>query len=218
MTLTIDVKVTNDLPRSMALRVGRMERAVKTAVAGATAQVKTAWRADVASKLGRRLSGAVRAEVYPKGDSSLNAAGLVWTKAPKIIGAHERGALIRSENGFWLAIPLPAAGPRRVGSKAITPALWEQKNGRVLQFIYKNGRSAQLVDTGKKAAGNVMVRKRVRGGFELSEPRQFKKRYVPIFALVPQVKLPKRLNLKAEAMKAGQSLPGRVRTAIGVVI
>lgn len=52
---------------------------------------------------------------------SLNAAALVWSNAPVIVGAHDTGPLIRSRNGFWLAIPTPATGKSTRGGR-ITPA------------------------------------------------------------------------------------------------
>lgn len=207
----IVVTVENNVPREMIARVGRMERAVKTAVAGATMQLKTAWRQDVASKLGGRLGNAVRAEVYPAGDSSLNAAGLVYAKAPKLIGAHERGAVIRAASGLWLAVPLPAAG--KSGRRGrITPDEWERRTGRRLRFVYRAGRNGLLVDDGTARRGAATVGR----GFKVA--RGFKNRTIPIFALVRQVKLPKRLNLKAAALAIGNGLPGRVRAAIGVAI
>jgi hypothetical protein len=57
---------------------------------------------------------------------SLNAAAVVWSKAPVIIGAHDAGALIRSKNGLWLAIPTASAAPRpRADGFPTHPALWE---------------------------------------------------------------------------------------------
>ena len=50
---------------------------------------------------------------------SLNAAAVVWSKAPLIIGAHDAGPLIRAKNGVWLAIPTPAAG-KALGGRRIT--------------------------------------------------------------------------------------------------
>jgi hypothetical protein len=60
--------------------------------------------------LGTRLANSIRLASFPKSGESLNAAALVWSNAPVIIGAHDTGPLIRSKNGFWLAIPTPAAG------------------------------------------------------------------------------------------------------------
>lgn len=58
--------------------------------------------------------------VCAKGNDSLSAAALVWSNAPVIVGAHDTGPLIRSRNGFWLAIPTPAAGKSTRGGR-ITP-------------------------------------------------------------------------------------------------
>ncbi|WP_442872968.1 DUF6441 family protein [Aurantimonas sp. C2-3-R2] len=58
----------------------------------------------------------MRSQNFPRSGESLDAAALVWSKAPVVIGAHDTGPLIRSKDGFWLAIPTPAAGkvpPRR---------------------------------------------------------------------------------------------------------
>jgi hypothetical protein len=56
-----------------------------------------------------------------------------------IIGAHDTGPLIRSKDGFWLAIPTPAAGKStrggRRGSAPTTPGEWEHRIGLRLRFI-----------------------------------------------------------------------------------
>ena len=46
--------------------------------------------------LGTRLGNSIRLATYPKGSESLNAAALVWSNAPVIVGAHDTGPLIRS--------------------------------------------------------------------------------------------------------------------------
>ena len=72
---------------------------------------KTAWRTQITgADLSVRLARTLRSEQFPRGKPSLNAAELVWSKAPVIVGAHDTGPLIRSETGFWLVIPSPAAG------------------------------------------------------------------------------------------------------------
>ena len=78
--------------------------------------------------LGARLGNSIRLATYPKGGESLNAAALVWSNAPVIVGAHDTGPLIRSRNGFWLAIPTPAAGKSTRGGR-ITPGEWERHMG-----------------------------------------------------------------------------------------
>ncbi len=74
-------------------------------------ELKVAWRAQiVGAGLGQRLARTIRSQVYPYSGQSLNAAVVVWTKAPVIVGAHDTGPLIRSRDGFWLVIRTPAAG------------------------------------------------------------------------------------------------------------
>ena len=55
-------------------------------------------------------------------------------QAPEVVGAHDRGETIRSKGGFWLAIPLPAAGKGPRG-KRMTPGLWEKLRGQRLRFV-----------------------------------------------------------------------------------
>lgn len=184
-------------------------RAAKQAMVGFAQGVKTDWRGQVVGAgLGTRLGNSIRSQAYPQAGNSLNAAALVWTRASKIVAAFEEGAVIRAQNGFWLAIPTQAAGRGR-GQK-LTPGMWESKNGRELDFVYRPGRPALLVDVGRKAKGNVMVRRRVRGGHKLSEPRTFRNRSVVMFILVPQVTLRKRLNLYASALRLAGGMPQRI--------
>lgn len=177
------------------------EGAVTGAVGDVTRQIKTAWRGQIrAAGLGNRLAGAIRSEAYPEayGDVSANAAGWVYTNADDIIGAHDEGSLIRSADGFWLAIPTEAAGPRVPGRKPPTPGDFERRTGQRLRFVYRPGRAGLLVAEGgtTRKRGNFSARKRLRlksGGFAKNVQT------VPIFILVPQVKLPKRLDLLGAA-------------------
>ena len=41
---------------------------------------------------------------------SAEAAAYVWSRAPKIVDAFDRGVVIRSGSGLFLAIPTAAAG------------------------------------------------------------------------------------------------------------
>ncbi len=85
--------------------------------------LKTAWRVQITGAgLGRRLANSIRSQTYPKAGESLNAAALVWSKAPVIVGAHDTGPLIRSKDGFWLAIPTEAAGKSACAAAGSPPA------------------------------------------------------------------------------------------------
>lgn len=216
--MKVTVEIDGDLDKLMRREVLAGERAVKAAMASAALALKADWRAQVTgSGLGARLANAVRHKVYPESGPSLNSAALVYAQpnrkptasAADLLDVFNRGAVISSSAGFWLAIPLPAAGSAGRGAR-MTPAMWEQKTGRKLTFIYRKGKPGLLVDIGIKRAGNVMVRRRVRGGTKLAEPTTFRNRTVPIFALVRQVKLPKRLNLYPAAERIAGAIPGNI--------
>lgn len=205
------VSVENDLPVYMKRQVEVGARAVTAGVSAATAQVKQGWRGQITSAgLGTKLAGSIRSAVYPKGQPSPNAAGLIWSKAPKLIASHNTGPLIRSRDGFWLAIPLPAAGKGPRGAR-ITPGQWEQRTGKRLRFVYRKGRTAFLVaENARLNKKNIAANK---GGKRRKDGILTGSQTIPIFVLVPQVKLRKRLNLESVARDAGLSLPARIRSA-----
>ncbi len=196
-------RIEGDLRLDMEaeIRVGRL--AALAAVAGVGAAIKENWRGQIASAgLGRRLGNSVRSEVYPKGAGSLNAAALVWSKAKKIVGAFETGVEIRARNARFLAIPLPAAGTSTRNGR-ITPGEWERRRGRSLQFIQRRRGGALLVDNGTVIRGPSNFG---RG----SVARGFRNRSVPIFVLVPRVRLQKRLGLLTAADRLANSMGARL--------
>jgi len=119
-----------------------------------------------------------------------------------IIGAHDTGPLIRSASGLWLAIPLPAAG-KALGGKRVTPGMWEQKTGMKLRFVYRRrGPSLLVADA---------VRLNTRGQAAVSKSKTGRGQVTaPIFILVRQIKLRKRLNLARDAERAAAAIPGSI--------
>lgn len=197
--MKLSVDITPNLIALMAAEIKAGEKAVSAATREAGTNLKSAWRAQITSAgLGQRLARTIRSEQFPKGQPSLNAAALVWSKAPKIIGAHDTGPLIRSKTGFWLAIPTPAAGKSARGGR-ITPGEWERRNGLRLRFIYRRRGPSLLVAEGRLNAKGRAVASRSKTGRGVAT--------VPIFLLVPQVKLRKRLDLARDAERAAAQLP-----------
>ncbi len=204
--LDLRVEVRGDVKSILTEERRAGARSVTRAMVGYAQSIKAAWRADITGAgLGTRLANTVRAQAYPQSRASMDAAALIWTRASKIVGAFERGATIRAQNGFWLAVPLPAAMKSGRGGR-ITPGEWESRTGRVLRFVYRPGRAALLVDDGRVKRG---ARTLGRDGFSRGA-RGFKNRTVPIFALVPQVTLRKRLNLYSSALRIAGGLPQRI--------
>ena len=200
--MKLETQIIGDIARIMDAEVKAGEKAVTTAMREAGTGLKTAWRGQITGAgLGRRLANSIRSQTYPKAGESLNAAALVWSKAPVIVGAHDTGPLIRSRDGFWLAIPLPAAGKGRRGAK-LTPGEWERRRGLRLSFVYRRSGPSLLVADGRLNTKGLGVASRSKSGRGRAT--------VPIFLLVPQVKLPKRLDLNRDAERALDSVPGLI--------
>jgi hypothetical protein len=198
----LKLDITPDLIAAMAAEIRAGEKAVTAATREAGNGLKTAWRAQITGAgLGQRLARTIRSERFPKGKPSLNAAALVWSKAPLIIGAHETGPLIRSKDGFWLAIPTTAAGKSSRGGR-ITPGEWERRTGLRLRFVYRRSGPSLLVAEGRLNTRGRAVASRSKSGRGVAT--------VPIFLLVPQVRLPKRLDLARDAERAQNSVPGLI--------
>ena len=200
MKLKLDIEP--DIVAMMQAEVAAGERAVTAAMREAGTGLKAAWRLQVTGAgLGTRLANTIRSQTFPKSGESLDAAALVWSQAPVIVGAHDTGPLIRSKDGFWIAIPLPAAGKSLRGGR-ITPGEWERRRGLRLRFVYRRSGPSLLVADGRLNNRGLGVASRSKTGRGRAT--------VPIFLLVPQVKLPKRLDLDRDADSVQGSLPGLI--------
>lgn len=200
--------LSGELDKIMADELKAAERAVTTGVRQATEGLKADLRMQItAAGMGQRLANTWRGEVYPKGKLSISAAGLVFSRAPTIVSAHDRGVTIRSKDGFWLAIPLPAAGKARRGKK-LTPGEWERLHGQRLRFVYRRGKPALLVAEQQRA------RQGKRGGFGRASDSALRSgrglASVPMFLLVPQVTL----NKKLDVAQAGQHWVNRLPSLV----
>lgn len=189
--MKLKLEISPDFVALMRAEIGAGEKAVSAAMRTAGSDLKSAWRAQITGAgLGTRLGNSIRLATYPKASDSLNAAALVWSNAPVIIGAHDTGPLIRSKGGFWLAIPTPAAGKSTRGGR-IAPGEWERRTGLRLRFIYRRRGPSLLVAAGRLNSKGRAVASKSKTGRGVAT--------VPIFLLVPQVRLRKRLDLAQDA-------------------
>jgi len=192
-----------DLAGMLEAEIKAGEHAVTSAMKSAGAELKQAWRQQITSAgLGHRLPRTIRNRTYPRGQDSIAAAAFVWSNAPEILNAHDRGALIRSKHGFYLAIPTEAAGKGRGGAR-LTPGEWEQRRGMRLRFIYRRNAPSLLVAEKARinTRGKAVASRSKTGRGQVS---------APIFILVPQVKLRKRLNLARDAERVAGFVPGLI--------
>lgn len=100
-----------DLGKALAKTEKDVERAVTSGMRDTADGLKQDLREDaVAAGLGERLSRTWRGKTFPEVDESAEAAAYIWSRAPKIADAFDRGVVISSARGLFLAIPTAAAG------------------------------------------------------------------------------------------------------------
>lgn len=197
-----------DLKKLMRQEFITAERAVTQGVREATDGLKLAMRRQVmASGLGPRMANTWRGDIYPKGQSSIRAAGLVYTRASKMMAGFEEAKAIRSKDGFWLAIPTPNAPKRGVGGGRISPSNFPEQRFGPLRFIYRrNGPSLLVAENLRpsvsRATGEVRGFRKAKTNRGLSS--------VVMFWLVPQVKMPKLIRFAEESAKWHDKLPGLI--------
>lgn len=195
-----------DLGKELRGTENAIERAVTSGMRDAADALKGELREQVVSAgLGDRLARTWRGKVFPEAGDSMEAAAFVWSRAPKLIDAFDRGVTIRSARGLFLAIPTLAAGAagRSESGKRerITPAGWERRTGMNLRFVYRRGRPSLLV------ADSARVTSR---GLASRNKRKTGDATVVVFILVPQVSLRKRLDVNSPAKKQAAHVPGYI--------
>jgi hypothetical protein len=161
---------------------------------------KTRLRGDVRRsgfEGAERLSKTWRGETYPKSGGSLQVAGLIYSKAPHIIAAHEQGATIHPVNGSrYLWIPTENVPRQGRGGKLMSPGTVEE---RFSDFDYipsnKPGVFLAVVEAVRRTT------KRGRQGLRRFSQARARRGDVAdtihMFTLVPMVRLPKRLKGRA---------------------
>lgn len=212
--MRLQAAIQGDLNALLKAELGAAERAVSAGIREATDGLKTELRGQITGAgLGTRLANTWRGEVYPKGQPSIGAAGYVWSKAPGIVGLYAEGAVIRSKQGLFLAIPTPAAGRFGDGRRKITPGTWERIHGLRLRFVYRRGSPSLLVADNVRLTkcGRAMANVGRRQGAAFT--RLSGRTTVPLFILVPQVTVRKRLDVDGAARKWLRALPQLVLRA-----
>jgi hypothetical protein len=229
------------LARILEQEVRAGERAVTRAVRAETERLKQEVRQQTIGAFGvrgRGLAGAWRSRVFPTQGESLGTAGIVWTKAPTIVDAFERGATIRARGSRFLAIPTGFNAPqgRRGRGMRVTP---QQMAATKQAFLrpFKDGRgfvwclpvrlgshrgdaamgSRQGERVGRRrapliAGGLVAVAtRRLKAAARAAWQRELLEQgFVPMFLLLPEVRLAKRLDARAAGARALARLPQAV--------
>lgn len=192
-----------DWDKELAQGRKRVEYAAKEAMKEAGGVLKAKLQADVmasgmADNRPHRLAKTWQARFYP--NNGYNAAALIYSKAPLIIEAFERGSEVRSSKGKWLAIPNPELGFKM-------PRGWARTKGRrniIEAYAAKFGRLTFVPTKRRNLALLVADLRQTRSGAYAS-PTEASRRHgrtksIVVFYLVPSVRLPR--LLKGETIRA----------------
>jgi hypothetical protein len=200
--------LARSLQADMQAELRDIERAAATATREAGRGLKTELRRPVAGAgLGQRLANGWRDKHYP--NQRLDAASLVYTKAPQIIRAFDEGAAIRSRRGRFLAIPTENTPRKGTDGKRTSPSTFPEDRFGPLRFVPRPSGPSLLVVDGLRAS---LSRKTGQlRGFRRATDRAGARgdglTTVVMFLLVPQVKLLRRLDVTRAAERWSAQLP-----------
>lgn len=150
--------------------------------------------------LGERMAKTWQSRIYPQGSRpSVDPAGWVWSNAPKVVDAFDRGVSIYPQNGRrYLAIPTQRV-PRKAGfgrgrRGVMTPLDVEVSFNQdliVLPDKRKPGRLLAFVDAtlGRRGKARPATKRRLAQGRD--------RQLILMFVLVRMTRLPKLLDIDA---------------------
>lgn len=200
-----------------------LRAAVTAGVRAATDGLKLELRQHVSAALGTRAAGLVTSRLYPKdGHPSMRTAGEVVPRGKagaQILEGFTKGATIAGKNGrTWLAIPtrfVPVLG-RNV--KPTIEAV-EAYFGRPLRWVMPGGRGGSrrvgllVIDNSTSSRKTGRARKVFEGraAFGQRAPRTSS---IVMFVLVPQARLPKKLNPGPIAAAWARRVPELIERAM----
>jgi hypothetical protein len=203
--------LARSLQADMQVELRNLERAVTAGTRDAGRGLKTELRRQVTSAgLGPRLANSWRDRHYP--NQKLDAASLVYTKAPQIIRAFDEGAVIRSRRGRFLAVPTENAPRKGTDGKRISPRTFSEHRFGPLRFVPRQNGPSLLVVDGLRASFS--RKSGALRGFRRATDRARQSGHglttVVMFLLVPQVKLSKRLDVARAAERWSAQLPALI--------
>jgi len=198
----------------------RMLRAGSDAVRVTTRELEQDLEQLVRSAVPGGLWRAIKSAVYPRTGMARNPAGEIYING----GSRTQGAFdfftkpgrIVGKDGFYLAIPLPAAGSRG-RNRNLTPGEWERRTGIRLRFVYRPGRASLLVvDEGTLNGRTGTFRPITRKRTQADERRGFLRgaTSTPIFVLIPSVAFANRVALQPVIDAAAGRLPAAIATRL----
>lgn len=164
--MDLGLAIRGDLEKIMAAETRATKLGVMSAFRIEATRAKDTLRQETQSAgLGRRIAFAWRARVFPEGGVlSLDASGLVFSNADRIIASHIEGATIGGKSGNFIAIPTPNAPKKGRDGKRIHPGNWpEQRYGPLIYVKTRRG-AVLIVDQNRINKSGRVSRRLSNGG------------------------------------------------------
>lgn len=226
----VRLALKGDLRKAMNRQLLRAEKAVTRGMGEGTRSLQAELRAQTRhARLGFGVEKAWRAIHYPgKGKASLSAAGLIYSKAPRIHAAFTRGGVIRGKGG-WMVIPLPEAVKRGFHkgwkhSKGSKPRKWSEveaaigKYGALRYVRVGPGKALLVADNLTAGLNRSKTRRDKRSGAEYS-PISGRRASAALFLLVKQVRMKRKIDVarakRTGARRAAEGIGKHFRAARG---
>jgi hypothetical protein len=187
----------------------------EVAVSEAMTDVQTGLKDElreqaVSAGMGARLAKTWRGKRFPESQPSINSVAYVWTRAPDIVDAFERGVPIIARNRRFLAVPTKDAGVSHTTAKnkRLTPAIWETETGVKLRFVPRGSHALLVTDA---SYVRQPARWRRRKSFKpIRTPLSGGRRFVVIFVLVPLVRPGKRFDVEGAGNRWADRVDGLI--------
>lgn len=184
------------------------EKAVSEAMGDVQAGLKEELREQVmGAGMGARLAKTWRGKRFPESRPSINSAAYVWSRAPNIVDAFERGMPILARSRRFLAVPTKDAGVSHTTAKnrRLTPAIWEAETGVKLRFVPRGSHALLVTDA---AYVRQPTRWRRRKSFKpIKAPLTGGRKLLVIFVLVPMVNPRKRFDVEGAGNRWADRVP-----------
>lgn len=193
--MSFELALRGDLEATLARAADAMTRAEREAVANVTNATRDELRQDLVRAGLGKIAPTWRAEIYNNANGT--TAGWIYSRAEYIVDAFERGATIRSRTGGLIAIPIPGSpaarmrNPRGGGGSRVDEA--RRRFGELNLIPGIPGRRPPMLiaeNVSISMGGTARSRRRLKsGGFGKGAAT------VPLFWLVREVRLSRRLNV-----------------------
>ena len=214
--LLVSLALTGDLEAwADAVKVAMLQAAKSATEDEAYLGVLNPLRDEVREAgLGDRLPNTWRLEMKPgRGRLAYNPAAFIRSAAPLIIDGFSRSAVVKAGGGRFMAVPVKGGPMDRIrllrGETSVQAA--ERRLGKLTFVPVRQGLAMLVTKAVRQTRSGRYVRVKEK---DTITPRKDHQSAVPVFFLVPQIRMTKRLSWEATANAAATGFGERVEAEL----